>query len=115
MAKDDDEIQFRPWSKWREKVCIYIYVYTYRIPGNDSFVVDCDGETVRREKMKRDRDPWPRSGATQLAGGTERRMRSDREKDYPFDRETKTHAAATHACMHIHTRTRTRVGEACDF
>lgn len=98
-----------------EKRCVYIYVYTYRIPGNDSFVVDCDGETVRREKMKRDRDPWPRSGATQLASGTERRMRSDREKDYPFDRETKTHAAATHTCMHIHTRTRTRVGEACDF
>lgn len=57
----------------------------------------------RREKMKRDRDPWPRSGATQLAGGTERRMRSDREKDYPFDRETKTHAAATHACTHAYT------------
>ena len=45
------------------------------------------------------------AGATQLARGTERRMRSDREKDYPSDRETKTHAAATY----IRTRVRTRI------
>lgn len=114
MAKDD-EIQFRPWSKWREKVCVYIYVsYPWKRQFRGRL---CDGETVRREKMKRDRDPWPRSGATQLAGGTERRMRSDREKDYPFDRETKTHAAATHACVHIYiyAHAYTCTGEGCDF
>lgn len=92
---------------------MYIYIYT-RIVSLET-TVSWSIVTVkrRREKMKRDRDPWPRTGATQLAGGTERRMRSDREKDYPFDRETKTHAAATHACVHTHTHT--RVGEACDF
>ena len=99
----------------RKGVCIYIYVsYPWKRQFRGRL---CDGETVRREKMKRDRDPWPRSGATQLAGGTERRMRSDREKDYPFDRETKTHAAATHACVHIYiyAHAYTCTGEGCDF
>lgn len=47
------------------------------------------------EKKKRDGEIRGRGRATQLAEGTERRMRSDREKDYPSDRETKNHAATT--------------------